>query len=140
LKKEDAGENRKPDFENLISAVLRYGVLLSVALIALGAIIISIDSLLPGTPIPNSIETVIVSGYGRPSDFDVLSNLAKGNPLSIIELGTIILLATPVIRVGMSVLLFAYEKDRLFVALTGFVLAVLLFSIFVLGPIEAALG
>ena len=52
-------------------------------------------------------------------------------PFAIIQLGVIILLATPVLRVTSSLVLFAFEKDRAFVLITLFVLAVLLFSFFI---------
>ena len=56
----------------------------------------------------------------------------------IIELGLIVLLATPVARVAASVLMYALQKDKMYVAITLFVLIVLLFGLFVVGPIEAA--
>ena len=43
----------------------------------------------------------------------------------------IVLLATPVFRVFASLVLFAIEKDKLFMLITLFVFLVLLFSFFV---------
>jgi len=59
----------------------------------------------------------------------IASGLASLDPPSIIQLGFLVLLATPVARVALSLLLFAAEKDTRFVYLTGAVLAILLFSI-----------
>ena len=47
----------------------------------------------------------------------------------IIQLGLLILIATPVARVAFSVVAFALERDRLYVVVTLIVLAVLVFSL-----------
>ena len=46
----------------------------------------------------------------------------------LIQLGLLILLATPVARVAFSVIAFLLQRDRLYVAITLVVLAVLLYS------------
>ncbi len=61
----------------------------------------------------------------------IASGVVALKPFAIIELGVIVLLATPVFRVGASLVLFAIEKDRPFILITLFVLLVLLFSFFV---------
>jgi len=43
-----------------------------------------------------------------------------------------------VARVAASVILFAAEHDKIYVAITLFVLIVLLIGIFLIGPLEAA--
>lgn len=48
----------------------------------------------------------------------------------LIMLGLLLLLATPVARVVFSVVAFALERDRRYVVITLFVLALLLFSLF----------
>ncbi|MDG6964168.1 MAG: DUF1634 domain-containing protein, partial [Nitrososphaerota archaeon] len=57
--------------------------------------------------------------------------VAKLDPFSVIELGVIVLIATPVSRVFFSILLFAAEKDMTYVKITLVVLALLLFSMLV---------
>ncbi len=54
----------------------------------------------------------------------------SGNPLAIMQLGLLLLIATPIARVVFSVLAFAREGDRMYVAFTLIVLAVLLYSLF----------
>jgi len=61
----------------------------------------------------------------------LLNGIVSFAPFSWIELGVIILIATPVARVLISVFLFAAEKDRLYVLITAVVLALLLFSMLV---------
>jgi len=121
----------------VISDVLKYGVLASAILIGLGVVILFLN-----TPqsFPSSTSALLATNYGKPTlDLSQLLNgVASANPIYIIELGLIVLLATPVARVAVSVLLFAAEKDGLYVAITLFVLIVLLFGLFIIGPIEAA--
>ena len=54
---------------------------------------------------------------------------------SIVLLGLLLLIATPVMRVAISILAFIYERDRVYVIMTCIVLALLILS-FVLGRTE----
>jgi uncharacterized membrane protein len=56
--------------------------------------------------------------------------IATGDPATIIQLGILLLIATPVARVAFALVAFAIERDRLYVAVSLIVLAVLLFSFF----------
>jgi uncharacterized membrane protein len=70
---------------------------------------------------------------GEPTDLRTVSGiLADAISLrgrGIIQLGLLILLATPVARVAFSVFAFAMQRDVLYVAVTLVVLAVLIFSL-----------
>jgi uncharacterized membrane protein len=61
-----------------------------------------------------------IAGVGR--------GVVAGNPASIIILGVLLLIATPVTRVAFAVVAFAMERDKLYVAVSLLVLAVLLFG------------
>ena len=71
---------------------------------------------------------------GEPADlrsvsgivFDALSFRSRG----IIQLGLLLLIATPVARVIFSVVAFALQRDRTYVIVTLVVLTVLLYSLF----------
>ncbi len=66
-----------------------------------------------------------------PTSFGGLpERLVRLEPLALSQLGLLVLLATPVMRVASSVVGFALEGDRLYTGLTIVVLAVLLVSIF----------
>jgi uncharacterized membrane protein len=56
---------------------------------------------------------------------DVLSFRGRG----IIQLGLLLLIATPIARVALSVVAFAIQRDRLYVVATLIVLAVLMYSL-----------
>ncbi len=109
--------------ELIISGVLRVGVLLSVAIILAGVVY---GYLLPlfghsaGSTFPDT-----VSG--------VSAGLLAGRPMAIISAGLLLLVATPVLRVAVSIVAFAIEKDRAYVLITALVLAILLTSIFGIG-------
>jgi uncharacterized membrane protein len=132
-----SGSRPKPDMNVVISDVLKYGVLASAILIGLGVVILFLN-----TPqsFPSTTSALLAMNYGKPTlDLSqLLSGVAGANPVYVIELGLIVLLATPVARVAASVLMYAMEKDKMYVAITLFVLIVLLFGLFVVGPIEAA--
>jgi len=68
-----------------------------------------------------------------------LSSLAVGlselKPFSIIQLGVVVLIATPVFRVFNSLVLFAIEHDKPFILITLTVLLILLFSFFIVPEI-----
>ncbi len=116
----------------VVGSVLRYGVVISALTVLFGTFLLASsvgasDSAGILTYNPNSVP------HGN---FDVSlqglsSGLAKLNAYSWIELGVILLIATPVSRVLISVFLFAAERDRLYVAITAIVLTLLLFSMLV---------
>jgi uncharacterized membrane protein len=110
----------------LVSTVLIVGVGLSATLIAIGfaaALAIGWQGSLAGA---SPSVTPLVDFGGLPG------RLALLEPLAIAQLGLLVLLATPVVRVATSVLAFASEGDRLYAAITLAVLAILLASLLVL--------
>jgi uncharacterized membrane protein len=53
----------------------------------------------------------------------------NGRGRGLIQLGLLLLIATPIARVAFSIVGFAIERDRLYVVFTLIVLAILLFSL-----------
>ncbi|CAN5528653.1 DUF1634 domain-containing protein [soil metagenome] len=111
--------------EIIISTLLRTGVVSSLAIIMIGAILLYVrhpdystdPTLLPplttyGAPFPHSLR-------------DVLSGLIALQGQAIISLGLLILIATPVMRVAISIVAFAIQRDYLFVGITCLVLTLL---------------
>lgn len=113
--------------ELIISYVLRGGVFVSAAVILIGAVLYYLSSPRTGAS-PGGLAYPHTLGAVFPA-------LATGSPVAIITLGLLILLATPVIRVAVSIVAFALERDWRFVAVTVVVLTLLLASILVLGGI-----
>jgi uncharacterized membrane protein len=110
--------------ELLISAVLRGGVLLSAAIIALGTATFFWGAL---TGHASANEGAFPHTVG-----DTLAGVGAGHPAAIIVLGLLVLLATPLLRIIVSAVIFARERDWRYVAITLLVLAILLLS-FALG-------
>jgi len=139
MKAEGGGGGRKTDMNAVISDVLKYGVVVSTTLVVVGVAVLFLRA---PQGFPATVQQLVSSDYGRPAlDLSALfGGLSTGNPLFVIQLGLIVLLATPVARVAASIVMFAAEKDRLYVAITVFVLLVLLVGLFVVGPIEAGAG
>jgi uncharacterized membrane protein len=70
---------------------------------------------------------------GEPADLRTVSGLARllmaGDPAAVIQVGAILLIATPIARVVFAVVGFALERDRFYVAVSLTVLAVLMASL-----------
>jgi len=111
---------------DVISRVLRYGVVISAVIIIAGLLLLlAANGSSDATPMLNfNLRQVPTLGT-------FLSGLASLQPYSVIELGAMVLIATPVSRVLISVFLFAAQKDRLYTMITLTVLALLLFSMLV---------
>jgi uncharacterized membrane protein len=58
----------------------------------------------------------------------MLRGIARGDASAVIDLGILLLVATPICRVMFAVIAFVLEKDRLYIAVSAIVLAVLLFG------------
>ena len=54
---------------------------------------------------------------------------------AIVAMGLLLLIATPVLRVAVSIFAFVYQEDRTYTLITTFVLILLLLS-FILGKVE----
>jgi uncharacterized membrane protein len=64
---------------------------------------------------------------------DILQGLLKGNPLAIISMGILILIATPVLRVITVTLTMAENKDYSFMIIGIMVLVILFLSFIIAG-------
>ncbi len=110
--------------EVIIGELLRAGVMLSAAIVLLGA---SIYLWRHGRE--HADYRVF---QGEPFDFrtiqGVLRSVIYGRGRGLIQLGLLVLIATPIARVFFSVIGFWIERDRLYIICTLIVLAVLLFS------------
>ena len=122
---------RDPNSMNyVLGIVLRYGVVLSGAIIAIGtALFIAKHSFDDASASLAYNPGMVPHGTFPVSLLSIFTGLVFLDPSSIIQLGLLVLLATPVARVVLSLFLFAAERDRKFVYLTTAVLAILLFSI-----------
>ena len=112
------------DLEKIIGQLLRYGVLISSLVVLAGGIVYLIrhGRQLPpfgkftGEPEkmrePVPMWKAIIRGEGRP----------------LIQLGLLMLIATPIARIIFSFFGYLLEKDYLYMLITGIVLAVILWN------------
>jgi uncharacterized membrane protein len=111
--------------ELILGNLLRTGVLLSAAVVLCGAAIY----LARHAHEPANYRVF----RGEPSDLRTISGVLHGitheRGRSLIQLGLLLLIATPIARVVFSIVGFAIERDRMYVAFTLIVLAVLLYSL-----------
>jgi uncharacterized membrane protein len=115
---------------NLISLTLRIGVLISAALIILGLVIYFVADDGPKT-VDDALGKTGEISLVRPST--ILDGLADGSPEAFIQLGILVLIMTPIVRVALTTWLYERQHDWMFVGLAGFVLVVLLLGLFGVG-------
>jgi uncharacterized membrane protein len=110
-------------FRTWVATVLIIGVSISAAFVALGfigALAVGWTGSLTGAP----------AGTADPTDFSgALTGLSALRPIALAQTGLLVLLATPVLRVAVSLVAFVLERDRLYALITATVLALLLLSI-----------
>jgi len=111
--------------ELILGNLLRTGVLLSAAVVLAGGGIY----LARHAHEPANYRVF----RGEPTDFrtipGVVNSVMHGRGRGLIQLGLLLLIATPIARVSFSVVGFALERDRMYVIFTLIVLAILLFSL-----------
>src|ERR1700687_5424780 len=127
-----AGERAWTDkrIENILGNLLRAGVVFSAVIVFCGAVVY----LARHGRAPADYRVF----QGEPSDLrsvpGIVREVADLSGRGIIQLGLLFLIATPVARVIFSIWGFAAERDRMYVAFTVIVLAILIFS--VAGPFQ----
>ncbi|WP_343672204.1 DUF1634 domain-containing protein [Chitinophaga sp.] len=114
------------DVEMFIGKQLRWGVITSSIIAFIGGIIylFSHGSDTPAYHVFNGAPVYVRHLPG------IFHGVARGDGMAIIQLGVVVLLATPITRIAFSVLAFAMEKDKLYVMITLLVLSIIIFSIF----------
>jgi uncharacterized membrane protein len=123
--------------ELVISNTLRWGVMASGAIVLLGVLWFAwTRDTGYARVLPHHLGDLLAFHRGTgPAFFPtsvgaVVTGTVAGKPYAIIGLGLLLLIATPVVRVALSALFFAAQRDWLYVGITLFVLGVLLVSLF----------
>ena len=118
----------KSKLENSISYLLISGVLLSLTLLIAGMVLLWHKQ--GGVAVSQDLS-VYVHGHDFFSFIyqEVTGGGLKGLPLQLITLGVIVLLLTPYVRVILSVVYFARERNLKYVFITIIVLLILTISL-----------
>ncbi len=113
-------------FEQVMGNLLRLGVMLAAGIVAIGGVIYLARH---GMEQPN-----YQIFRGEPVEFRVLPNIVTSALTlelrrSLIQLGLLVLIATPILRVAFSGYVFVKQGDRAYVVITLIVLVTLLYSL-----------
>ena len=111
--------------ENMIGNLLRTGVLLAAAVVLAGGVLY----LAQHRHDPIHYRTFVAGPRNLRTVAGIVRTAAQLNSEGIIQLGLLLLIATPVARVAMAVAGFGLERDRLYVVVSLIVLGVLLVSL-----------
>src|SRR5579883_1007246 len=107
--------------ETIVSYVLRYGVLLCFSIMFVGSVLLFIQG--------GSNTVVHLTGQPVPTTpGEVIAGALQLHPPAIIEFGLMLLIVIPVTHVTVSMIAFLAEGDLTYVAITFFVLAVIVAS------------
>jgi uncharacterized membrane protein len=111
--------------ERLIGRLLQTGVVISAVVAFIGGILYLIRF--------GSDAADYRTFHGVPDGLNSVSGVLSGaaglHSRWIIQLGLLLLIATPVARVALSLVAFALQRDRTYVAITALVLSLLVFSL-----------
>jgi uncharacterized membrane protein len=112
--------------EEIIGLLLRAGVLIAAAVVMVGAVIFLVRH--GGSR--ESYRTFAGEPEWLRSPHQIIDNAMHLSGRAIIQLGLLLLIATPVARVAFSAVAFLLERDYLYVVITLIVLGTLMFSLF----------
>ncbi|QAA32867.1 DUF1634 domain-containing protein [Clostridium manihotivorum] len=121
---ENKNESKIEEMEIVISNFLRIGVILSAVVVFIGLLMFLITN-----------NSGYSGSYFPTTPSEIFRGLIAFKPYAIILTGLIILILTPVFRVGVSILVFIKEKDFLYARITSVVFIILIIS-FLLGKVE----
>ncbi len=111
--------------EKMVAVVLRTGVMLAAAVVLGGGLCFVIQH--GSDPTGDHAFHGVADQYRHAGG--IVGAAARGDCRGIIQLGLLLLIATPVVRVGLALTGFALERDRTYIIVTALVLAILLLSL-----------
>jgi len=122
---EDSQGNADEQFEQVLGTLLIAGVIAAAVVVLAGCVVYLFRH---GAGVPNYKHF-----QGGSSDYrtvrDIVKNVLAGRGRGLIQLGVLMLIATPVARVALSLVAFLRRRDLLYTLFTLIVLAVLIFSL-----------
>jgi uncharacterized membrane protein len=108
-----------------VGNVLRSGVILSALVTLFGAVLL----LRQQGAAPADYHVFGGAHAGLRSITSVVGGAIRLESKAVVQLGVILLLATPVVRVLLSLVAFVLQRDRLYTVITALVLVILLYSL-----------
>jgi len=121
----------EPPLARVIALLLVGGVALSAAIVILGMTLLAVtgrtgyhEALEPGLILAREGSIMLPRTVG-----EVWQGVVALRPFAVIELGVVLLILTPILRVAASIVLFWWEGDRLYAGIATALLALLLISV-----------
>jgi len=111
--------------ESMIGQLLRAGVLLAAATVLAGGVLFLVGH----HSDPVRFHTFIAGGSDKRSVSGIVGAATHGNSAAIIQVGLLLLILTPVVRVAFAVVGFFLERDRLYTVVSLIVFVILMFSL-----------
>jgi uncharacterized membrane protein len=124
MERDQPGNFDDARMEAIMGRLLQVGVLLAASVVLAGGAML----LVAHADDPASYRTFVAQPLELRHPAALLGGISRGDAAAIIELGILLLIATPICRVIFAVVGFAIERDRLYVAISLTVLAVLLYG------------
>ncbi len=113
--------------DSLISAILRVGMLTSVTLIVLGSVLCFTRDSRYGSEL--GLAALMQHGAFPHTATAVWRDAIHGGGMGLVMLGVLVMVATPILRVIVSIIAFAWESDVVYTLLTAAVLGLLLVAL-----------
>ena len=111
--------------EQIVGRLLQVGVLVAAAVVLIGAVALLVQH---GHQ-PADFRVFRGASSGLRSVDDIVRAAVSLDSRAIVQLGLVLLIATPVARVALTLVAFVVQRDRLYVAITALVLALLLYGL-----------
>ena len=120
-----AGRWSDHEVEQMIGRLLQVGVLIAAAVVLLGGVMLLVQH--GGAPV--EFRTFSTATSPLQGLTGILRGALAMDSMAIVQFGLVLLIATPVMRVALTLVAFALQRDRLYVVLTAVVLALLLYGL-----------
>jgi uncharacterized membrane protein len=111
--------------EQIIGRLLQLGVLLAAGVVLIGGVMVLLQH---GGDVA-SFQIFHGESAALRSVSGIISSAFHGDSRGIVQLGLLLLIATPVARVALTLGAFAIQRDRLYVVTTLIVLSLLLYGL-----------
>lgn len=122
---EDARSANEQQLDLFIGRLLQVGVLVAAAVVLYGGIMLLAQS--------GGAAAAFSSFRGEPEQLRSLVGIVRaavaGDSRGIVQMGLVLLICTPLARVALTLIAFVAQRDRIFIAITALVLAILLYGL-----------
>ena len=113
------------EMESVIGNLLRAGVIIAASVVSLGGIIYLFHH---GSE-PVGYKVFLREPFDLCNVSGILRNALSRHGRGLIQLGLLLLIATPVARVALSIFEFARKRDTMYVIITLIVFSILIYSL-----------